>query len=112
MISKNINFKKFTPKIKDKKIKNYLKLILSSKNEIINSLKKNFKLNYDFKKIKKIHQNFDLRIIGVGGSILGAKAIFSFLNHKIKKKIVFIDNLEIENKKKTKKNYTNLIISK
>jgi len=112
MISKNINFKKFTPTIKDKKINTNLKLILSSKNEIINSLKKNFKLNYDFKKLKKIHQNFDLRIIGVGGSILGAKAIFSFLNHKIKKKIVFIDNLEIENQKKSKKNYTNLIISK
>ena len=103
MISKNINFKKFTPTIKDKKINTNLKLILSSKNEIINSLKKNFKLNYDFKKLKKIHQNFDLRIIGVGGSILGAKAIFSFLNHKIKKKIIFIDNLETSNQKIIKK---------
>ena len=112
MISKNINFKKFSPFIKDKKVKKKLKLILSSENEIINSLKKKFKLNYDFKKLKKIQKNLDLRIIGIGGSILGAKAIFSFLNHKIKKKICFIDNLKSNISKKPKKNYTNLIISK
>jgi len=112
MISKNINFKNFSITIKDKKIKENLKYLLSSKNEIINSLKKKFKLNYDFKKLKKFQQNFDLRIIGVGGSILGAKAIFSFLNHKIKKKIIFIDNLETSNQKIIKKNYANLIISK
>ena len=112
MISKSINFKKFTPTIKDQKIKKKIKTILNSKNEIINSLKKNFKLNYDSKKIKKIKKNFDLRIIGVGGSILGAKAIYSFLNHKIKKKTIFVDNLENSNQKKIKKNYLNLIVSK
>ena len=112
MISKNINFKKFSPKVKDKKIRDKLKLILGSENEIINSLKKKFKLNYDFQKLKKIQKNLDLRIIGIGGSILGAKAIFSFLNHKIKKKILFIDNLKTNFSKKPKKNYTNLIISK
>ena len=112
MISKSINFKKFTPTIKDQKIKKKIKTILNSKNEIINSLKKNFKLNYDLKKIKKIKKNFDLRIIGVGGSILGAKAIYSFLNHKIKKKTIFVDNLENSNQKKIKKNYLNLIVSK
>jgi len=78
MISKNINFKNFSITVKDKKIKENLKYLLSSKNEIIHSLKKKFKLNYNFKKLKKFQQNFDLRIIGVGGSILGAKAIFSF----------------------------------
>jgi len=112
MISKNINFENFSITIKDKKIKENLKYLLSSKNEIIHSLKKKFKLNYNFKKLKKFQQNFDLRIIGVGGSILGAKAIFSFLNHKIKKKIIFIDNLETSNQKIIKKNYANLIISK
>ena len=30
----------------------------------------------------------------MGGSILGTKAIYSFLKHKIKKKFVFIDNLD------------------
>ena len=37
----------------------------------------------------------------MGGSILGAKAIYDFLSHKIKK-VIFIDNLrdqKIDNKK-------------
>ena len=73
--------------------------------------KKEFKLNYDLQNLK-IKKNFNLRIIGVGGSILGAKAIYSFLSNTIKKKISFIDNLEIDYLKQTKKNFTNLIISK
>ena len=53
----------------------------------------------------------------MGGSILGSKAIFSFLKHKIKKKILFFDNLD-ENKVKDlinaqkKNNVLFIIISK
>lgn len=48
-----------------------------------------FDSNYkNFKKFKTII------IIGMGGSILGTKAIYSFLKHKIKKKLIFIDNLD------------------
>ena len=111
MISKNIILKNFYSLKKNKKIKLELKKILNSKSEIINSLKKEFKLNYDLQNLN-IKKNFNLRIIGVGGSILGAKAIYSFLSNTIKKKISFIDNLEIDNLKQTKKNCTNLIISK
>ena len=111
MISKNIILKNFYSLKKNKKIKLELNKILDSKNEVINSLKKEFRLNYDLKKLK-IKKKFNLRIIGIGGSILGAKAIFSFLSNTIKKKISFIDNLEIDNLTKTRKNYTNLIISK
>lgn len=111
MISKNIILKNFYSLKKNKKIKLELNKILDSKSEIINSLKKEFKLNYNLKNLK-IKKKFNLRIIGVGGSILGAKAIYSFLSNTIKKKISFIDNLEIDNLKQTKKNCTNLIISK
>ena len=111
MISKNIILKNFYSSKKNKKIKLELKKILNSKSEIINSLKREFKLNYDLQNLN-IKKNFNLRIIGVGGSILGAKAIYSFLSNTIKKKISFIDNLEIDNLKQTKKNCTNLIISK
>ena len=111
MISKNIILKNFYSLKKNKKIKLELNKILDSKNEVINSLKKEFRLNYDLKKLK-IKKKFNLRIIGIGGSILGAKAIFSFLSNTIKKKISFIDNLEIDYLKQTKKNCTNLIISK
>tara|TARA_Y100001970_G_scaffold293129_1_gene437959 strand:+ start:5309 stop:6454 length:1146 start_codon:yes stop_codon:yes gene_type:complete len=46
---------------------------------------KNFK---NFKKFKTII------LIGMGGSILGTKAIYSFLRNKVNKKIIFIDNLD------------------
>jgi glucose-6-phosphate isomerase len=39
----------------------------------------------------------------MGGSILGAKAIFDFLKHKINKKFIFIDNLQNQLKTKNKK---------
>ena len=48
----------------------------------------------------------------MGGSILGAKAIFSFLKHKIKKEVEFTDNLNSKNILSSKKKYLNLIISK
>ena len=108
MISKNIYFKKFNFNYKNTATKKNLNLILNSNNEVINSLKSDFKLNYKFKKIKK---NLHLRIIGVGGSILGAKAIYNFLKKKIKRKVYFIDNLNNQSRK-NKKKFTNLIISK
>ena len=41
----------------------------------------------------------------MGGSSLGARSIYSFLNHKIKKKFIFFDNLnsiKLNNKFKKK----------
>jgi len=108
MISKNIYFKKFNFNHKNIATKKNLNLIINSNNEVINSLKPDFKLNYKSKKIKK---NLHLRIIGVGGSILGAKAIYNFLKKKIKIKVYFIDNLNNQSRK-NKKKFTNLIISK
>ena len=55
----------------------------------------------------------NFRIIGIGGSILGFKAIYNFLYHKVKRKVEFVDNLKsnIKNNLKNKKNF-NLVISK
>ena len=47
----------------------------------------------------------------MGGSSLGTQAIYSFLKHKIKKKIIFINNLS-PSYIKDKKKYLNLIVSK
>ena len=47
----------------------------------------------------------------MGGSILGTKAIYDFLKHKIKKNFTFIDNLHHTNFSKDK-NFLNLIVSK
>ena len=51
-------------------------------------------------------------MIGIGGSILGAKAIYYFLKNKIKKNFVFIDNLTPKLNHDIKKKYTNIVISK
>tara|TARA_B100001173_G_scaffold129801_1_gene112626 strand:+ start:1706 stop:2674 length:969 start_codon:yes stop_codon:yes gene_type:complete len=48
----------------------------------------------------------------MGGSSLGAQAIYDFLKHKIKKNFLFINNLQNNNKLIKEKKYTNLIISK
>ena len=47
----------------------------------------------------------------MGGSILGTKAIYDFLNHKVKKKFIFFDNLQ-NSSKKNKKKFVNLVVSK
>ena len=78
MFSKNINFKNFN-KIKIKNdLKKNLKLLIKENKPIIQSLSKNYKDKYNFNKYKKITKDLDLKIIGMGGSILGAKAIYDF----------------------------------
>tara|TARA_B100000900_G_scaffold353437_1_gene321611 strand:- start:281 stop:1432 length:1152 start_codon:yes stop_codon:yes gene_type:complete len=112
MLTKNINFINFQNKKKSKSILNSLKLILSGNNEIILSLKKNYKNSYGKKILKLFKNKNDYRIVGMGGSILGANAIYDFLNDKIKKKFYFINNLQVNHSRLFKKNYNNLIISK
>ena len=46
----------------------------------------------------------------MGGSVLGARAIYNFLKSKIKKEFTFKDDFDLENTSKKKK--LNLIISK
>ena len=109
MKSKNIKIKLFQKAKINKSVKKKLKILLNENNPIIQSLKSSYKKNYNSKKIFKLKNNLDVRLIGIGGSILGAKAIFSSL--KIKKKIIFVDNLNLSYDF-NKKNYFNLIISK
>ena len=59
------------------------------------------KFDANYKKFKKYNS---IVIIGMGGSILGAKAIYSFLKHKIKKRLIFLDNLDENYLKQIKKN--------
>ena len=61
------------------------------------------KYNFILKKIKNFKKFETIVIIGMGGSILGSKSIYSFLKHKINKKFVFIDNLDQGHLKKIKK---------
>ena len=106
---KLINFKKITNSLH---IKKNLRSILKEKNQVIESLKISYQNNFKRKKILKYKKANNFRIIGMGGSSLGANAIYDFLKKKIKKNFLFVDNLQTNIKVDNKKKYTNLIISK
>jgi len=112
MLSKNINLINFKTKKINKSIYSNLSSILKNNNPIIKSLKKSYKDKYNQKLFKIFKKKSDYRIIGIGGSILGAQAIYDFLKNKIKKNFYFVDNLKPKNKKLNKKPYNNIIISK
>ena len=112
MFTKNINFTNFLIKKKNKLVKLKLKSILKKNDQVINSLRKTYKDSYNLKSLKIFNKKLDYRIIGMGGSTLGAQAIYDFLKNKIKKKFYFIDDLKVNQKKLPNKLHNNLIISK
>ena len=112
MLTPRINFKNFQVKINSKEIKKDINYLLNLNNELINSLKKNYKFSYKKKLIHKYKKFSNVRIFGMGGSILGTQAIYDFLKHKIKKKFYFINNLKSFTKNQNTHNFLNLIVSK
>ena len=95
-----------------KRINKILKEILNDNIETIKSLSGNYKNSYKKEQLKKFKKNFlNYRLIGMGGSILGAKAIYCFLKNKINKKFTFVDNLQNQQNQKQIKTL-NLVISK
>ena len=112
MLTQNISFKNFLTKNKKILVKKKLNLILREKNQVICSLSKSYKDSFSKKNTKHFSKKFDYRVIGMGGSTLGAQAIYDFLKKKIKKNFIFVDNLNALENQKVKKNFNNLIISK
>ena len=85
-------FKNFL-NIKNSKIikKDFLKLI-KDQPALFETLKPTYKYSYSKEIVKKYKKLSNLRIIGMGGSVLGSEAIYDFLKPKIKKKITFVNN--------------------
>ena len=116
MLSNNIKFENF----KQRKILNNLKLIynklISKRNEkknLINTFTNSYVYSYDRKLIKKYKKFKTYNIYGMGGSSLGAQAIYDFMRFKIKKNFIFFNNLDMKNEqKKTKNKSLSIIISK
>jgi glucose-6-phosphate isomerase len=108
-----INFKKIKKKIFKNKLKKFKKINFVAEYPLLETLTKNYKYSYSKSDINKFKKNSTIRLIGMGGSILGAETIYQFLNHKIKKKFIFLNNLKpnLLEKDKSKKK-VNLIISK
>ena len=112
--SKNIKFEGFKSKTKKKKIiLRYFNSLLRENSQTLISLKPNYKNNYSKNLINKFKKFKNIRIIGMGGSVLGTQAIFEFLKKKIKKKkIYFFNNLTQKIVVDKKKKYLNIITSK
>ena len=113
MFTSSISFVNFKKKIKYTKVKKNLKLIIDNKsqNQVIKSLSKNYQNSFKKEKLENYRKFKNFRVIGMGGSILGTQSIYDFLKNRIKKNFLFFDNLQ-NYKKKEKKKFTNLIVSK
>ena len=111
MLTTGINFTNFKIKKKLSAVKKNLTSILKKKNEVLISLSQDYKSSFNKNFLHKYKKSDNYRIIGMGGSTLGAQTIYDFLNNKIKKNFIFTDNLKA-NPHEDKKKFTNLIISK
>jgi len=89
-----------------KKFNRIFKSVLANiyhQDNILNILNKKFTFNFEKNKIKKFQKYKTIAIVGMGGSILGAEALYSFLKKKIRKKVYFFNDLDqnkIDNFKK------------
>ena len=116
METKHIIYKNFNnknKKLNKKKLIDFLKFkILIKKYPLLKSLTNSY--NYSFKKkyLLNLKKYNEFNLIGMGGSILGTQAIYDFLNHKIKKKFFFYNNLQNFKITKSNKKRLNIIISK
>ena len=114
MSSKNIKIKNFLIKKKKitnkKKLLNLFKDLVNSDSQILSSMDKSYKDSYTKKLVSNLKNIKNINLIGMGGSSLGAKAIYNFL--KPKKKFNFIDNFSNISFKNNNSKNINLIISK
>jgi len=118
-ISSNFFNKKICSKdrIRINKIINNIFDSLDVEKNAFHSFSKSFDFNFKNSQLAKFNKYKSVILIGMGGSALGAEALYSFCKDKIKKKFFFFDNLDqlkIESIKENKnlKNSLFIIISK
>ena len=126
MLKKNYFFQKFPFKSKSfnnnlrktRKVFDSLKVDLNNFDiPLMQSYEKNYNLDFTQQTIKRFSKYKNIIIVGMGGSILGTKSIYSFFKKKIKKKLFFFDSIDpslhLEFKKiKNIKNSCFIIVSK
>ena len=91
-------------KIKLKKIIKNIFNSLDNKKDTLHILSKKLELNFNKSELKKFNNYRSVILIGMGGSALGAQAIYFFLKKKINKNFIFFDNLDQLKIEKIKKN--------
>ena len=119
----NIKKKHFKSSVSKQLSKKFNKIFLDinsdikNKNKTLNVLDKKFQFNFKIKDLNRFKKFKTIAIVGMGGSILGAEAIYKFLEKKIKKRVYFFNDLD-ENilkefkKKEIKSKVLFIIISK
>ena len=94
MLTKNIVFKNFQKNKDSSKIKNIFKNIkkkfFNKSDRLLMSFSEQYKYSFKSSEIKKYKKFNTINIVGMGGSSLGAEAIYSFLKPKIKKSFFFL----------------------
>ena len=95
MFTKNIIFKNFQNNKKNNSINHLLISLLKQNNEVIRSLSSSYKDSYNRKVFKIFNKKLDFRVIGMGGSSLGAQTIYDFLKKKLKNNFFLLTILNL-----------------
>ena len=107
------NFNNKNKQLNKKKLNNFIKFKnFIEKHPLLQSLTNNYNYSFPNKNLLNFKKYDEYNLIGMGGSILGAQAIYDFLSHKIKKKFFFYNNLQNIKITKSNKKRLNIIISK
>ena len=89
---------------KTKKVFNsFLTELKNSHIPLLESYEKDYEFDFSKEMVKKFSKYKNIIIIGMGGSVLGTKSIYSFFKKKIKKEVFFFDNLDLDLNLKFKK---------
>ena len=97
MLEKKNFFKSCFNKNLGKTKKIFQSFLIDLKNNeipLLESFEKEYELNFSKRTVKKFLDYKNIIILGMGGSVLGTKSIYSFLKYKIKKNVFFFDNLD------------------
>jgi len=91
-----VNSSKYNRNIKKtKKVFNSFLIDLKNyKIPLLESFEKDYKFDFSKSVVKEYSKYKNIIVIGMGGSILGTKSIYSFLKKRIKKEVFFFDNLD------------------
>ena len=98
----NIQNQYLNKKIIKKLSKNFFKILGEVTEEInqdrttLGVLNNKFKFNFNIKDLNKFKKYKSIAVVGMGGSILGTEAIYNFLKKKIKKKVYFFNDLNLQ----------------
>ena len=114
-----INSKQFKNNLKKTKVifNSFLIKLKNNQIPLLDSYDRNFEFDFSKSTVNKFSKYKNIIVIGMGGSILGTKSIYSFLRKKIKKQVFFFDNLDSDliiryKKIKKLKNSCFIVVSK